>query len=57
MEIVKAFFQGLWTMLSQIRIPIIDFSCVGFIVGIFITILLIECINKILGKDSKSDKS
>ena len=57
MEIVKAFFQGLWTMLSQIRIPIIDFSGVGFIVGIFITILLIECINKILGKDSKSDKS
>lgn len=54
MEIISAFFQGFWSMLSGITIPIIDCSCTTFIIGLFLIILIIECVNKILSKDNLS---
>lgn len=52
MEIISAFFSGLWSMLSSIRIPIIDTYATTFIVGLFLVVLIIECINKILSKET-----
>lgn len=52
MEIITSFFQGLWSLISSIRIPIIDVYANTFIIGLFLIILIIECVNKILSKES-----
>lgn len=52
MEIIQTFFLGLWSMLSSIKIPIIDVYANTFIIGLFLMILIIECVNKILSKDN-----
>ena len=52
MEIINAFFTGLWSMLSNIQIPIINVYANTFIIGLFLIILIIECVNKILSKES-----
>lgn len=57
MELIKTFFQGLFSAIAQIKIPIIDVYADTFLLGMIIFLFLVECINKILGKDSESDKS
>lgn len=52
MEIITSFFQGLWSLISNIKIPIIDVYANTFIIGLFLIILIIECVNKILSKES-----
>lgn len=52
MEIITSFFQGLWSLISYIRIPIINVYANTFIIGLFLIILIIECVNKILSKES-----
>lgn len=57
MELIKTFFQGLFSAIAQIKIPIIDVYADTFLIGMIIFLFLVECINKILGKHSESDKS
>lgn len=52
MEIIQSFFRGLWSMISDIEIPIINVHANTFIIGLFLIILIIECVNKILSKDN-----
>ena len=57
MEVIKAFFLGLWTGLDTITIPIINCRATAFILGLILITFLLECINKILGKEDSGAKA
>ena len=52
MELISAFFQGLWNNLSLITIPILECSCTTFIIGLILIVFILECVNKILSKEN-----
>lgn len=54
MELLTSFFNSLWNEIHGITVPIINVHLDAFILGLILISILLDCINKILGKEGNS---